>query len=72
MRGVDHKIELVPEADLQNKAPYWLNEHELVELKKQLTEFLARGYIRPSKSPFGAPAPTTHVYWLPCAKLDNG
>ena len=29
---------------------------ELVELKKQLDEMLQKGYIRPSSSPWGAPA----------------
>jgi hypothetical protein len=54
-REVNHKIELVLGAEPQNKAPYRLNQSELVELKRQLTELLARGYIRPSKSPFDAP-----------------
>ena len=54
-RKVDHKIELVPGAKPQNKAPYRLNQNELVQFKKQVTELLARGYVRPSKSPFGAP-----------------
>ena len=30
-REVDHKIELVPRAEPQNKVPYWLNQNELVE-----------------------------------------
>ena len=55
VREVDHKIELVAGTEPQNKAPYRLNQSELVELKRQLTELLARGYVRPSKSPFGAP-----------------
>jgi hypothetical protein len=54
-RVVDHKIELVPGAEPQNKAPYRLNQVELAELKRQVTELMSRGYIRPSKSPFGAP-----------------
>ena len=54
VREVDHKIELVSVAESQNKAPYRLNQNKLVELKRQLTELLARGYVRPSKSPFGA------------------
>jgi hypothetical protein len=28
---------------------------ELVELKKQITEFQDKGFIRPSSSPWGAP-----------------
>ena len=52
---VDHKIELVPGAEPQNKVSYRLNQNKLVELKMQLTELLARGYVRPSKSAFAAP-----------------
>ena len=36
-----------------SKAPYRLNQKELLELKKQLNDFLSRGYIRPRKSPYG-------------------
>ena len=53
MREVDHEIKLVSRAEPQNKAPYRLNQNELVELKKQLTELLARGYVRSSKTSFG-------------------
>ena len=52
---VDYKIKLVRGAESQNKVPYRFNQNEFVELKRLLTELLARGYIRPSKSPFGAP-----------------
>lgn len=54
-RGVDHKIDLVLGVILPSKAPYRLNQIELEELKRQLSELLARDYIRPSKSPFGFP-----------------
>ncbi|KAL3688559.1 hypothetical protein R1sor_014868 [Riccia sorocarpa] len=54
-RGVDHKIEVVPGSEPPSKAPYRLNQVYLLELKKQLSELLARGYIRVSKSPYGAP-----------------
>lgn len=39
----------------KNKAQYRLNQNELVELKNQLTEFIARYYIQPSKSLFCVP-----------------
>jgi hypothetical protein len=55
IQKVDHKIELVSRAEPQNKVSYQLNQNELVDLKMQQTELLARGYVRPSKSPFGAP-----------------
>ncbi|KAL3678999.1 hypothetical protein R1sor_021955 [Riccia sorocarpa] len=54
-RDVDHKIEVIPGSDPPSKVPYRLNQVELLELKKQLGELLERGYIRVSRSPYGAP-----------------
>ena len=54
-REVDHKIELIPGVEPQNKASYQFNKVELKELKRQVDVFLERGYIHQSKSPFGAP-----------------
>lgn len=54
VREMDHKIKLVSGAESQNKVPYRFKQNEFVELKRLLTELLARGYVRPSKSPFGA------------------
>ncbi len=41
------------------KAPYRMSHEELKELKVQLEELLAKGYIKPSKSPYGA-----HVFFV--------
>ena len=54
-REVDHKIEVKPGIKPPSKAPYHLSQKELEELKSQLDELLAEGYIRQSKSPYGAP-----------------
>jgi hypothetical protein len=54
-REVDHKIELVPGAVPPSRPTFRLSESELIELKKQLDELVKAGFIRPSKSPFGAP-----------------
>ena len=54
-REVDHKIELVPGASPPSRPTFRLSASELVELKKQLDELVEAGFIRPSKSPFGAP-----------------
>jgi len=54
-RQVDHAIEVVPEVAPPAKAPYRMSHEELKELKVQLEELLAKGYIKPSKSPYGAP-----------------
>jgi hypothetical protein len=53
-RQVDHAIEVMPGVAPPAKAPYRMNHEELKELKVQLEEFLAKGYIKPSKSPYGA------------------
>jgi hypothetical protein len=42
------------------KAPYQMNHEKLKELKVQLEELLAKGYIKPSKSPYGAPVFFVH------------
>jgi hypothetical protein len=54
-REVDHKIELVPGAVPPSRPTFRLSASELVELKKQLDELLAAGFIQHSKSPYGAP-----------------
>jgi len=54
-RHVDHKIETAPGQPPPWKAIYRLSYEELNELKKQLQYLLEKGFIRPSKSPYGAP-----------------
>jgi hypothetical protein len=54
-RRVDHAIEMMLGVAPPTKAPYRMNHEELKELKVQLEELLAKGYIKPNKSPYGAP-----------------
>jgi hypothetical protein len=54
-RDVDHPIELTPGAIPPSRPTYRLSASEMAELKKQLAELTAAGFIQPSKSPFGAP-----------------
>ena len=54
-REVDYKIEVKPGTEPPSKTPYCLSQKELEELKSQLDELLAKGYIRQSKSSYGAP-----------------
>ena len=54
-REVDHRIELVPGSSPPSRPTFRLSATELAELKKQLAELTNAGFIRPSKSPFGAP-----------------
>jgi len=53
-RRVDHAIEVMSGVAPPTKAPYQMSHEELKELKVQLEKFLAKGYIKPSKSPYGA------------------
>jgi len=51
---------VVPGVALPAKAPYRMSHEELKELKVQLEELLAKGYIKPNKSPYGAPVLFVH------------
>jgi hypothetical protein len=53
-RRVDHAIEVMPGVAPPAKAPYRMSHEELKELKVQLEKLLTKGYIKPSKSPYGA------------------
>jgi hypothetical protein len=55
-RDVEFVIELQPGIAPISKRPYRMPPKELAELKIQLQEFLDKGYIRPSSSPWGSPA----------------
>ncbi|KAI3453949.1 hypothetical protein Pfo_010612 [Paulownia fortunei] len=54
-REVDHKIELESGTKPPAMAPYRMAPPKLEELRRQLTELLDTGRIRPSKAPYGAP-----------------
>ena len=49
------RIELIPGTQPIYKTPYRMAPMEQMELKKQLDELLAKGFIRPSTSPWAAP-----------------
>jgi hypothetical protein len=54
-RDIEFLIELLPGTPPTSKRPYRMPINELVELKKQLAELQAKGFIRPCSSPWGAP-----------------
>jgi hypothetical protein len=54
-REIDFSIDLVPRAAPVSKTPYRMIAPELKGLQMQLEEFLKKGYIHPSVSPWGAP-----------------
>ena len=53
--GVDHEIPLMPNAKPVYSSIYNLSETELNALKDYIDNIVAKGFIRPSKSPFGSP-----------------
>ncbi|GJU37920.1 putative reverse transcriptase domain-containing protein [Tanacetum coccineum] len=55
IRQVEFQIDLIPGAAPIARAPYRLTPFEMKELSEQLKELSAKGFIRPSSSPWGAP-----------------
>ncbi|XP_061353541.1 uncharacterized protein LOC133298287 [Gastrolobium bilobum] len=55
-REIEFPIELIPGVGPIFIAPYRMEPLELRELKKQIEELLSKEFIRPSTSPWGAPA----------------
>jgi hypothetical protein len=53
-RDIEFLIELLPGTPPISKGPYRMPVNELVKLKKQIAELQAKGFIRPSSSPWGA------------------
>jgi hypothetical protein len=54
-RDIEFLIELLPGTPPISKRPYRMPINELVELKKQLAELHAKGFICPRSSSWGAP-----------------
>ena len=52
---MDHKIELVPNAQPPSKPPYRMSQSKLKELRKQLKKLVDAGYVRPSKAHYSVP-----------------
>jgi hypothetical protein len=50
-RDIEFLIELLHGTPLISKRPYRMPANELVELKKQIAELQAKGFIQPSSSP---------------------
>ena len=52
---LEHAIDLTPDYKIPQRKLYRQSEKELIETRKQITEYLEAGHIRPSTSSFGAP-----------------
>src|SRR5436853_7560591 len=69
MRGIEHKIDLIPGASLPNRAAYQANPEETKEIQRQVQDLLDRGYIRESLSPCSIPVllvPKKDGTWRMC------
>ena len=54
-RNVEHRIELVPGANPVTQPSYRMSIKEETEVRKVIDEYLSKGLIRPSFSPFASP-----------------
>ena len=54
-RDVDHPIDLLPGSKPVSRPPCRLSHFEALEVERQLAEYLKKGFIRPSSSPWAAP-----------------
>ncbi|KAF5786109.1 putative nucleotidyltransferase, Ribonuclease H [Helianthus annuus] len=54
-RQVEFRIDIIPGVAPVARAPYRLAPTEMKELRTQLDDLVAKGFIRPSSSPWGAP-----------------
>ncbi|XP_024011237.1 uncharacterized protein LOC112086510 [Eutrema salsugineum] len=69
LRGIEHKIDLVPGQPLPNKAAYRMNPEESKELERQVRDLMDKGYIQESLSPFAVPVllvPKKDGTWRMC------
>lgn len=51
IRGIEHKIDLIPGAPIPNRPAYRSSPEEAKELQRQVEELLAKGHVRESMSP---------------------
>jgi hypothetical protein len=69
LRGIEHQIDLIPGAQLPNRAPYHTNPEETKEIQRQVQALLDKGYIRESLSPCSVPVllvPKKDGSWRMC------
>ena len=52
---IEHEIHILPGFPPQNRAPYRLNPKTYAEMERKIQQYLDKGWISPSNSPWGAP-----------------
>ena len=55
LRGIEHQIDFVPDAQIPNRLAYRSNPKETKELQRQVEELLEKGHVRESLSPYAFP-----------------
>ena len=69
VRSISHCMDLIPRGSFPIKAPCRLKSSENGELNRQVQEFLEKGLIRESLSPYVVPiilAPKKNGEWMIC------
>ena len=69
VRSISHHIDLIPSANLPNKATYRLTPLENEEIKQQVQELLEKGLVKESLSPCVIPtvlSPKKDGGWRMC------